>query len=68
MIWQEWNKIIKEFENRKIRIICTDGTAYEGLGGEYCEAEDSNGDNVYAIILGNDMFLSEDVEKIEFLD
>ena len=69
---KEWDKIVDEFQGKRAVVYCTDGTRYEGVGGPYCEAEDSAGENTWAITLdctGNDsmIFLREDVEKIEYL-
>lgn len=68
---KEWNKIVDEFQGKRAVVYCTDGTKYEGIGGPYCEEEDSSSDNTWAITLdcaGNDsmIILQEDVERIEF--
>lgn len=73
MTWQEWDEIAINFEGKKAKIFCNDGTCYEGTGRIYCEEENSKGENVLAIRLkllnGSGMFfLQEDVEKIEFLN
>lgn len=73
MTWQEWDKIAINFEGRKAKIFCNDGTCYEGIGDIYCEEENSKGENVLAVcMITNDnvnmCFLQEAVEKIEFLD
>ncbi len=69
---KEWDKIVDEFQGKRAVVYCTDGTEYKGIGGAYCEEEDSNGVNTWAITLdctGSDslIFLQEDVEKIEYL-
>lgn len=73
MTLQEWNEIAVDFEGRKAKIICCDGTCYEGIGDVYCEEENSKGENVLAVCMitnnnGNMFFMQEEVEKIEFLD
>lgn len=69
----EWDKIVDEFEGRKAVVYCTDGASYKGVGGPYCEEEDENGVNTWAITLDMPLdtgmiFMQSDVERIEYLD
>lgn len=73
MTWQEWDEIALNFEGKKAKIFCNDGTCYEGTGRICCEEENSKGENVLAVCMTtnnneNICFLQEDVKKIEFLD
>lgn len=70
---KEWLDIVDEFEGRKAKVICVDGTEYIGVGGPDCEEEDENGWNTWAITLDfpwgvGRIFMQSDVERIEYLD
>ena len=69
----EWNYIVDEFESRKAKIICTDGSEYVGVGGPYCQWEDDDGNSEWAITLDMQseigmIFRQSAVERIEYLD
>ena len=70
--FEKWDKWVDDFDTywgkRKARVTCVDGSQYEGICNGYGEEEDSNGDNVWGIILGARGFIQEQVEKIEFID
>ena len=70
--FETYDKAVDDFDTyynkKRARVTCVDGEVYEDICKGYVEDDDSNGNSVWAIILGMRKFIQEDVEKNEFLD
>ena len=70
--FETWDKAVDDcdtyYKKKHARVTCVDGEVYEGICRGYHEDDDSNGNSVWAIMVGMMSFIQEEVEKIEFLD
>ena len=66
---KDWDKVIDEVDTnfgKKTRVICTDGTSFEGVSEGYCEDDEPNGNACWTILIGWRKFFQKDVECVEF--